>query len=78
MIDMQKKIRTSNYTKAHLMYRKAFEYEEIFICFLKLRSRPHVSSNCSQGPEFPEAAFYSNRNYGLCTLLACVEIIFTS
>ena len=27
MIGMRKKIRTANYTKAHLFYRKANEYE---------------------------------------------------
>ena len=78
MIGMRKKIRTANYTKAHLLYRKANEYEYIFICFVKFRSRPPVSLNCFQGQEFRAAAFYSSKNYGLCIFLACAEIIFTS
>ena len=36
------------------------KYDEIFICFVKFWARHPVSLNCSQGPEFYDAAFNSS------------------
>ena len=52
------KIRSTNYSKAHLLCRLANEYEENLPDFLKILSRPPVSLNCSKGHGFHEAAFY--------------------
>ena len=75
--DLQK-IRTIQHLKAHLLYRLAYEYEEMFTCFVKFWSRPPVSKDYSLGPEFHEVALYSSRNYGLFTHQACVRIYYTS
>ena len=53
----EKKIKTTNYSKAHLLCLLSSEYEEICICFVQFWSRRPVSLGCLQGTEFHYAAF---------------------
>ena len=46
------KSRTIHYSKAHLLFRLANDYEEILSVL-----RNFGPLNCSKGPEFQEAAF---------------------
>ena len=55
-----KKIKTTNYSKAHLLYMLSSEYEEICICFVQFWSRRPVSLGRIQSTEFHCAAFKSS------------------
>ena len=64
MLHMRKKIRTLQNSKAHLLYRLAYEYEEFFtgICFVKCWPLPqHVALKA----KFHEAAFFPLKKYAL-------------
>ena len=61
LFNLQKKIKTTNYSKAHLLYMLSSEYEEMFICFVQFWSRRPVSLGWVQGTEFHfYAAFKSS------------------
>ena len=74
----EKKIRSTNCLKAHLLCRLANEYEEKFTSNVNFWSRPPVSLNFSLGPGFHEAAFYSSGRHGLFPLLSHFRIIDNS